>query len=128
MLDSVSLRFSNTNVYAGFAAAGGVVRTSPAGLVLEYQVKENLSGSGLLKSGVKAVTIPYAEIQSVSVKKTLVSTKLVVRTKTLSALEEVPFAQPGELELGIARKDRAEAERLVTAVQLQVTTHQLREL
>jgi len=114
------LAFSIENVYAGFAKVTGILRVVNDILSLEFETKENIFG-GVLKSKPKKVNIPLLEIESISLKKTWFSTKLIIRVFNLGMLNDVPGTEKGEAIIKIRRKERKTAEALISKINLRIS-------
>lgn len=126
LTESISLPFTFTQVYQGFGEDGGVLRATPEGLTLEFEVKEALLG--LLKSGVKEISIPMREIASVTLKKGWFRTRLIIRATHLKTLREVEGNQGAEITLRVSRKDRALADELVAMLNLRLCAQDLKKM
>jgi hypothetical protein len=98
----------------------GMLRTEEDGLVLEFRRKENSFGRWPSKEdSISTVHIPWSEVQSITYRQWwLVWGALVLRTRSLRALEGVPTAQGNELALPVARRDRLLARELAASVEL----------
>ena len=125
--DVVTVPFINADVYLGLAAMSGIIKASRDGLVLEYDIRENLSGSGLMKSPVKVLELPLGELDNVSLKQSLIGASLFIRVKSLALLQDIPGSQQGQLTLGIERKDREAAQRLVSTVTVLLSENTLEQ-
>ncbi|WP_414587834.1 hypothetical protein [Scytonema sp. PCC 10023] len=122
----ISLPFSIANVYQGFAEANGIAKANEAGLILEFQVKDGLMG--VFKSPIKEVQIPINEIFSVELQVIWFVTRLIIRTKSIAILSDVPGSKAGQIALWIARKDRQVARELVSVLRLSMTQKELDSL
>jgi hypothetical protein len=105
--------FTLDNVYQGFANCHGLIRDEGDHLALEFQVQDSLVG--LIKSGVKQIRIPLADVASVALERKWLgmSTNLIIQLSHMQPIQEVPGMEQGRLTLGIARKDRAAAAKFV---------------
>ncbi|GAB1537534.1 hypothetical protein NUACC21_01790 [Scytonema sp. NUACC21] len=119
----ISLPFSMMNVYQGFAEANGIAKASEAGLLLEFQIKDGLVG--VLKSDIKEVTIPIQEIFSVELQVIWFITRLIIRTKSMVTVSDVPGNKAGQITLWIAPKHRQVARELVTTLKLSMAEKEL---
>jgi hypothetical protein len=122
----VSLPFSIPDVYQGFAEAGGIIKASKAGLILEFEVKDALVG--MLKSGINEVQIPTNEISFIDLKAGWFRTRLIIRTRSMATLGNIPGSKPGQIALRIARKDRDIAKRLVSVLMMSMAERELDSL
>lgn len=120
LTDRMRLAFSIENVYAGFAKVTGILRVANDILSLEFETKENIFG-GVLKSKPKKVNIPLMELESVVLKKTWFSTKVIIRVLQLGLLNDVPGTEKGEAIIKIRRKERQTAETLISKINLRIS-------
>ncbi|HLW68916.1 MAG TPA: hypothetical protein VKS79_26630 [Gemmataceae bacterium] len=105
--------FTLEEVYSGFANCHGLIRDEGEHLVLEFQIQDSLVG--LIKSGVKQVRIPLAELASVALERKWfgMSTNIVIQLSHMQPVQDVPGMKQGRLVLAIARKDREAAAKFV---------------
>ena len=110
--------FQYDQLYGGLADCQGLVRLDGKDLCLEFQVKDSIVG--VLKSEVKQVRIPLRELSEVRLERGWFgwSTKLLIQADSLAPVQDVPGMAQGRLLLGIARRDRPAAERLVAELAL----------
>ena len=120
LTDRMRLAFSIDNLYAGFAKVTGIIRVVNDNLSLEFETKDNLLG-GVLKSKPKQVNIPLLDIESVTLKKSWFSTKLIVRVLKLGTLNEIPGTEKGEAILKLRRKERKTAETLISKINFRIS-------
>ena len=101
------------DLYGGLADCHGLIRLDGKDLCLDFQIKDKVVG--LLKSDVKEVRIPIRELSSVRLERRWfgLSTRLLIQSASLEPVQDVPGMIQGRLLLGIARRDRPAAERLV---------------
>jgi hypothetical protein len=126
LYDSITMPVEFPEVYHGFAEAKGLVRSNPAGLVLEYEVKDAMFG--LVKSDVKSLHIPLEELAEVHLTKGWFRTHLTLRAKRLQTLADLPGSNSAEITLKLARKDRSLAEQLVSFLNLRICEHDLKRM
>jgi hypothetical protein len=100
-------------LYQGFAKGHGLIHDEGDCLCLEFQVQDAVVG--LIKGGIKQVRIPLAELASVALERKWfgLSTFLVIQCARMEAVKDIPGTEQGRLVLGIARKDREAAAKLV---------------
>jgi hypothetical protein len=100
-------------MYAGLADCHGLIRDEGDHLCLEFQVQDSLAG--LLKSGIKKVRLPLADLASVALERKWLglSTNLVIQVARMEAAKDVPGMEQGRIVLGVARKDRQAAAKFV---------------
>ncbi len=105
------------DLYEGFANGHGLIRDEGDHLCLEFQVQDAVVG--LIKSGVKQVRIPVADVASVALERKWFGlvTRLVIQLASMKPVQDVPGIKQGRLVLGIARRDRDAAAAFVAALQ-----------
>ncbi len=111
------LPFSVARVHAGLSEATGLARLTESGLTLEYQVRL----LGLIRFGIREITVPFKEIAAVHLKKNLLQTRIVLQTRSLRTLGTMPGSRTGQLVLRVARRDRETAALLVSALRLHLS-------
>lgn len=102
------------SVYGGFGECQGLLRPDRDGLLLEYQVQDNLFH--VLRGRPKSIRISLADLESVELKGRFFGRTLVLQARSLMSLAQVPNSKQGRVELTIARPDVPAAERLVAGV------------
>lgn len=109
-----SIPFKIQGLHGGFSEAEGIGKFSSAGIVLEFEAKI----LGLLKTGVKEVRIPLAEILDIKFKKGFMkyAAKIEIRLKSLAKLNELPI-KDGKVSLKIPRDDHERASQTVKTLQ-----------
>ena len=111
---SITLPFRVPDLFAGFAEGKGLAKPGPAELTLELVVKDTVVN--VIKSDVKQISVPRAEIASVSLRRGWFGAKVLIRVKSLSWLADLPGCEGGEVWLYIARRDRDLAAAFVKAL------------
>lgn len=98
----------------GFKEIEGIAKFSTAGIVLEFEAKI----LGLIKTGVKEVRLPLAEILDIKFKKGFLkfSAKIEIRLKSFAKLNELP-SKDGKISLKIPRDDFERASETVKTLQ-----------
>jgi hypothetical protein len=110
--------FKLGSLYGDLASGHGLLRIEDNQLCLEFQVQDSLLG--LLKSSVKQVRIPRADLASVKLQRSWfgLCTSLVIQVARMESVQDVPGMSQGRVVLSIARKDREATERLITALEI----------
>jgi hypothetical protein len=98
----------------GFSEIEGIGKFSAAGIVLEFETKI----LGLVKTGIKEVRIPLADILDIKFKKGMFKygAKIEIRFKSLAKLSELPI-KDGKIALKIPREDHQRADETVQTLQ-----------
>ena len=98
----------------------GVAKFSAAGVVLEFESKF----LGLIPGGVKEVRLPISEILDIKFKKGIlkIGSKVVIRTKTFSALAALPN-ENGRVTLKLIREDFELGRSAVEQIQIEIDGH-----
>ncbi|HLM69430.1 MAG TPA: hypothetical protein VK358_17955, partial [Longimicrobium sp.] len=117
---------SPTRAQDGLLFMRGVLCTEADGLVLEYNAVENYFNKPTVDSGIRTLRISWSEVQSLVYRRRfwgLGPSELVLRTRSLRALEGVPAANGNQLTVQIPRADRLTARELAASVELALAEH-----
>ena len=125
-MDSAHIQFSFPEVYQGLACGGGIATATTTGLTLEFEVKDGVFG--VIRSGVQKVAIPISDLHSVALKQGWFRNRLVIKTRNMTALADVPGNDAGKVALRVARADVRAAQSLVSLLTLSLSERQLAEL
>jgi hypothetical protein len=111
-------------------AVEGVLRTEPDGLVIEFRERVQVANSGRkVDKSIRTLEIPWADVQSITVREPwLVRPRIVLRTRSLRALDGLPQARGSEVTLPVPRADRGLARELSAHVDAAIAEHRLRAL
>jgi hypothetical protein len=104
-----SLPFRIINIYLGLGTAHGVVRSTEAELILEFQIKDTVAG--LVKSPVTEIRIPMNELLSIELKEGWFRQRLVIRARSLATLSSVPGHESGRVVSRSPEKTCAQREK-----------------
>lgn len=118
--------FTISNAFEGIAEVNGLARFADDVLVLEFQTKDSFFG--LIKSGVREVELPIADIVAATYKKTLVGAHLQIQAAGMKALSVLPGNKGAEVRLKIARKHRPAAQELASTLRLRLSELKLQAL
>ncbi len=115
-LDPVPFTIDN-DTHFGLSETQGLLSCNSDALVIEYRIADTISG--LLKSASKRITVPFAEIQSLTYQKKMLgfSNRITLRTRSQHIIESLPEARMGTVTMAIRRGDREAAEGFCLAVQ-----------
>lgn len=121
-----SIPFSIEGVNSGFTAVYGLAKIEGQSIILEFQSSDAIIG--VVKSGLKTVTLPFSAIRKMEFKKGWFTTKITIQTKSMADLKDVPGAKSGSVELSIKKAHRKEAVELNSHFQLEFSEYQLQLL
>ena len=107
----------------------GVLRTEEDGLVLEFRRSETDFATKASQDDIRTVQVPWAEIQSIEYRlRFLWRAALVLRTRSLRTVENVPGVRGNEMTLSIARADRLAARELAATVEMHLADRRIAAL
>jgi hypothetical protein len=104
----------------GLSQIDGMSKFSSAGIVLEFESKL----FGLIKSGVKEIRLPMAEILDVKFRKGVFRffARIEIRLKNFALLSELP-SKDGKITLKLVRDDFERAQEAVARMHKELTEH-----
>jgi hypothetical protein len=126
MNDHYAVPFSIEGVNSGFTAVNGLAKVEDKALKLEFQSTDAIIG--LVKSELKVKSIPFSSIRKIEFKKGWFSAKMIIQTKSMSDLKDVPGAKSGFLELKIKKAHKHEAVELNSHFQLEFSEYRLAQM
>lgn len=123
----ISIPFKIDGQNSGISTVEGIGKFSPAGIVLEFETKI----LGLVKTGVKELQIPRAEILDIRLKsgvfdskvEKMFGAKIEIRLNNFAKLSELPN-KAGKIILKIQRQDRELAENALKNLQIDANENQ----
>jgi hypothetical protein len=116
LLDPVPFTIEN-EAHLGLSEAQGLLSSDGRGIVIEFRLADTLFG--LVKSSTKEIRIPFTDVQSVRYEKKYLGmvASITIRARNMLALQAIPHAKVGSIQMRISRKDRQNAEELCLALQ-----------
>lgn len=126
MIEEISIPFYNDEVYAGFAVQNGLIHIDSNFLTIEFETKDAVFK--VVTSGLQTIRIPLNGIQSVEYKKGFFSSKIIITTKSLKYLSNIPGNESNSITFKIKKKDRDLAHLSVSQIQLLMAEHKLNSL
>lgn len=118
-----------TETWERFVTVRGVLRMEQDGIVLEFRRSETDFGTIASQDDIRTVHVPWAEIQSLAFQRRFPwRASLVLRTRGLRTLEDVPGVRGNEVSLSISRADRLEARDLAATVEMTLADRRLAAL
>lgn len=112
-MDAVPFKINDVTIVM---EAEGLLRNEGTHLCLEYQVQDGILG--VFKSEIKQFRIAAGDVASVTLRKSWLfgkwwGAKVVIQCDSMDALQALPGASRGRIELGIAPRDFEAADHFV---------------
>lgn len=124
--DIKAVSFEIPTVSQGFRVARGLLSLVGEELLFEFQVTDAFLE--LFNSDVEEVRIGLSDLQSVEYRKGWFGSKIVLEVRSLRVLEDIPGTEGAECVLKIKRKNRIDAEKLVSRIRLTISEMRLKDL
>ena len=124
--NSYRLPFTIKDLEYGLKEAVGLLRFDKNHLILELQQQDAFVGA--LKSDVQNFKISFSEIQEVKIDKGMFSTSVVIEGSHMASLSDIPGSKQGNVELKIDRKNKKEADRVISALNLVLSEYHLNQM
>jgi hypothetical protein len=125
--DHSSVRFYNDNINHGFREAKGLMTIEKDGIAVEFEIADTITG--MLKSDLRKIRIPFSELSSIQLKKQFLrTTRIILRSRTMAALAEIPGAEAASVTLKIRKPDRDEAQGFVSSAALALSEYRLEQI
>jgi hypothetical protein len=109
-----------------FVEASGLLRYDSTGVHLEFQTKDALFG--VIKSAVKSVHITHAQLRDLRYRKSWFWHYIILQTKDMKSLKDVPGAESGQVRLKIKKAELDQAKSLGLHVSSALTDARLKRL
>ncbi|MCB9069811.1 MAG: hypothetical protein H6629_18690 [Calditrichae bacterium] len=120
------IAFKIPSVYSDLGEGDGVLHLENDQILIEYQIKDAFIG--VLKSNIQKVIVPLVDIHDIVFQSKLIHSKLILSTKKMSTLANIPGSEKGEIKLNIARSDKANAQQFVEDVMFRVSELRLKQM
>ncbi len=99
-----SISFSLKQMHGGFAEGQGMLQFETDRLIFEWKVKDSLFGA--IESNLNRLELPIDQVSGMQLKNYWVCSRLLVKARTLQALEPLPQEKLGSVKFAVARSDR----------------------
>ncbi|XZE54774.1 serine/threonine-protein kinase [Planctomycetaceae bacterium SH139] len=99
-----SISFSLKQMHGGFAEGQGMLQFETDRLIFEWKVKDSLFGA--IESNLNRLELPVDQVSGMQLKNYGIFTRLLVKARTLQALEPLPQEKLGSVKLAVSRADR----------------------
>ncbi len=120
------IAFRIPSVYSDLGEGDGVINLENDQITIEYQIKDAFIG--VLKSNIQKVIVPLLDIHDIVFQPKLINSKLILSTKEMATLANIPGSEKGELKLNIARADKENAQKFVDDVMFRVSELRLKQM
>lgn len=125
-MNSRSIPFEIPNVNHGFVIVKGLFHIKDEEVVLEFDERDGFVG--VMKSDLKVVTVPFSEVDSITLIKKLFQTNIEIIASSMKSFQNVPGAEQGRIVMKISRKDRQRAESILSNARLKLSEYKLRKM
>jgi hypothetical protein len=116
--------FEIPEISHGFKEASGLMKLWERGLELEFEV----ATLGLFKSGVQTARLAYDDLNKIEYKKGWIKDKIVLEGISMRVFEDVPGTEIATCKLNVKKKNREEAQSLVSTARMQLSEHKLNQM
>lgn len=121
-----SVPFEISDINHGLQVAKGLFRLDKDGIELEFEIQDGIIG--IIKSGVRTVHLNYADLESITYKKGWFSAKIVLEGTSMRVFEDLPGSEQGTCKLKVKRKNRPEAEKIISTARMHLSEYKLDQL
>jgi len=121
-----TLSFHTADSFGGLAETSGLLSLEGDDLVLEFEMKDALVG--VIRTGPRTVRFPVTDLAEVGLRLGWFQQRLVLRSRSLKLLADLPGRDGAELVLYCRRRDRAILRHVYAAVQDRLTSASLKRL
>jgi hypothetical protein len=122
-----TVRFYVDHISHGFQEAKGLLSFENDALTFEYEISDSVTG--IIKSGLKKTRVPFSELTSIQIRERFLRvTRIEVRSRSMSALSDVPGSDAANVILKIRKTDRDDARNFVSAASLALSEFRLAQL
>lgn len=116
-----SVPFEIPEINHGFKEASGLLKLWEKGVEMEFEV----ATLGVFKSGVQIVRISYADLRAIEYKKGWIKDKVILEGVSMRVFAEVPGTEIATCTLKVKRKNRDDAQNLVSSARLHLSEYKL---
>lgn len=123
---SQSVAFTIPNVNHGLQVAKGLLKLGENGIQLEYEVTDAFLG--IVDSGVQTTHLNYGDLKSIQFKKGWFRARIILEASSMRIFEELPGTEQATCTLKIKRKDREEAEKIISRARMLHSEYKLDQM
>jgi len=110
----------------GLKEADGLLKLDDQHILLELKEKDTILG--VYESEVKEYDLAFSDIYSITVNKSFFRVTLSIQAKSMKLVEGIPGMVQGKLKINISKKHYKQAQKLHSAVNLELSEQRLRSL
>lgn len=122
-ITSQSVPFEIADINHGFQLAKGIFKVRKDHVELEFEVQDAILG--VISSGVQTVSIMFDDLEDIRYQKGWFGAKVILKTTSMKVLEDLPGSEQALVELKIKRKNRKEAQAVVSKARVALSEHKL---
>ena len=124
--DSVTLPFTIPGVFQGLASVAGLLHIGEGALRMEFRVTDAIFG--LLRSRVRDIELELTDIESVSFRDGWFRKRIVIQTRRLGIISDLPGGEAGVIVLHVQRRHRERIRECVSRISLGISEARLRAI
>lgn len=119
-----TIPFEIPEISHGLKEANGLMKLWERGLQMEFEV----ATLGLFKSGVQNVRLEYKDLNKIEYKKGWIKDKIILEGISMRVFEDVPGTEIATCTLNVKKKNREEAQSLVSTARMRLSEHKLNQM
>ena len=123
---SKTVPFVIPDINNGFQQAEGLFKLGKNHIELEFEVRDSILG--IIKSGVKDLSISFSDLKSITFKKGWFSAKIILEGTSMKVFNDLPGTELATCILKIKRKYREDAEDVISQARMQFSEYKLDRL
>ncbi|NOQ72032.1 MAG: hypothetical protein GQ574_08530 [Crocinitomix sp.] len=121
------VQFRTDDPKLGLTQAIGFIWEERDGIHIEYQVSDNILN--VLKSDLKNVFIPYAQIEDIVYKKSWLSKgKIIISLSSLKGLDKIMFLETTTLKISVKRDQKSKCLEFEANANLSMSSDRVAQL
>ncbi|MGD8746867.1 MAG: hypothetical protein PVI44_00240 [Balneolaceae bacterium] len=124
--NSKSVPFEISDVSYGLKKVQGLMRPKKEGIEFEFEVEDSFIG--YFKSGITTLLIPYSDIEEITFKKGWFGSKVILEGTSMKSFQNLPGAEAASCSLDIRRKDKKDAEAIISKARMYLSEYRLDRL
>lgn len=114
------------DLFFGLKEAVGFLKAGKNAIELELQEQDTLAGA--IKSDIRTYSVGFGQIDSILFNKKLFGAQIIIKGSSLEAMKDIPGANRAEIHFKVDKKNKKEAENLVSHLRLQLSEYRLTQM